>query len=87
MLGNDSIFDDRPFDFGYLPVEVQCESCGSRFPHDQLQSDCFKDADGDERCSFDVCPICQHRDCCDVEYETLPFIEMSRLASENEKPG
>lgn len=54
--------------FDYEPTLVTCNECGATFAHSELTSDTHW-SEGDESCSFSVCPKCGEWECCDVEYE------------------
>ena len=58
----------------YLPCEVMCENCLSRFPRNDLKlfEDEYCDEDGDEHyVSYWECPVCEQDACCTILWEHL----------------
>ncbi len=52
------------YSFKYEDTDVECNGCGSKFMHNELESD-------DDGYSSTVCPKCGESDCCEVEYQSL----------------
>lgn len=56
---------EPPYLYQFLDTEVECDSCGARFSHTELQSD---EADVDTW-SNAICPRCGEWDCCEFVHE------------------
>ncbi len=52
------------YSFEYEDTGVECNGCGSKFLHNELESD-------DDGYSSTVCPKCGESDCCDIKYQSL----------------
>lgn len=54
--------------FEYMPFEVQCKYCYSKFPYTELDDDYYMDND-EETCISEICPNCNKSNCCEIEFE------------------
>jgi hypothetical protein len=54
------------FAYDHVPTEVECDECGERFPHAELESD-----DDDDGWTDTRCPRCGAWGCCELEFERL----------------
>jgi DNA-directed RNA polymerase subunit RPC12/RpoP len=54
------------FSCDHVPTEVECDECGERFPHTELESD-----DDDDGWTDTRCPRCGAWGCCELEFERL----------------
>jgi predicted nucleic acid-binding Zn ribbon protein len=56
------------YSYDRVAVEVECDECGERFPHEDLIAD--ESDDGEDYCTT-ICPRCGAWGCCELEHEQL----------------
>lgn len=66
-----------PYSFEYRRTKVKCSYCDSSFTHDKLKSDSMEDDDHYSH-SDKICPVCGEWECCQLEYESLEGILLTK---------
>lgn len=66
-----------PFSYQYKKTKVKCNYCDAKFTHDQLKSDSMED-DDNYSYSDKICPKCGEWECCQLEYEDIGGIILTK---------
>lgn len=73
------------FKYDYLPTEVECRWCKSKFPHTDLLSE-YNDWDYRNDCPTElcntICPYCRDYDCCEVEFHEPTDAELEKMMTQ-----
>jgi len=63
-----SMIPEPNYLYTHIDQSIECSSCHSQFPYQQLKSDAIS-LGCDEAWSNTICPVCGNWDCCDISFE------------------